>query len=101
MRGAREDRTVAASAGEHYGEADRGKHEDDRGVSGELGEQVGCTARAEGCLRTLAAKGSGEVGRFSLLQKHNADDEEGNDNMQDNEKIEHRSSFDLLKLNWS
>src|ERR1700722_16155853 len=78
VRGAREDRMVAASASEHDSEANRGKHEDDRGVGGELGEKVGCPTRAEGRLRTLAAKGSGEVGRFALLQEHNADDEERN-----------------------
>jgi hypothetical protein len=93
MRGAGEDRAVAADAGEHDGEADGGEHEEDCGVGGELGEEVRCATRTEGCLRTLAAKGSSQVGGFTLLQENYADDEERDDYMQDNEKIDHRSSL--------
>ena len=50
VRGAREDRVVAASAGEQNREADGGEHEDNGRVGGELGEEVGCTAGPEGCL---------------------------------------------------
>ena len=61
------------------------------GPGGELGEQVGCAAGAEGCLGTLTAEGSGEVGGFALLEENDADEEERNDNVQDNEKNDHRS----------
>jgi hypothetical protein len=96
MGRAGEDRAVRANAGQHDGKADGGEHEDDRGVGGQLGEEVGCAAWAEGCLRTLAAKGSGEIGRLTLLQEDYADDEEGDDNVQDNEKIEHRGKLKPL-----
>jgi hypothetical protein len=54
-RGAGKDGVVATSAGEQNGEANGGKHEDDGRVGSELGEEVGCAARAECCLRTLSA----------------------------------------------
>jgi len=93
VRGAREDRVIAAGAGEQDGEPDGGEHEKDRGVGGQLGEEVGRAAGTEGCLRTLSAKGSGEVGGFALLQKNDADDEERDDNVNDNEKVDHRGCF--------
>ena len=62
MRGAGEDGVVAARAGEQNSKADGGEHEENGRVGGELGEEIGCAAGAEGCLRTLAAEGSGEVG---------------------------------------
>jgi len=48
--GAGEDGVVAAGAREQDGQADGGQHEDDRGVGGQLGEEVRCTAGAEGRL---------------------------------------------------
>jgi hypothetical protein len=81
-----EDGVVAAAgAGEQNGEANGGEHEDDGRVGGELGEEVGCAARAEGCLRALSAEGSGEVGGFALLEEHDADDEERDNNVEDND----------------
>ena len=41
---------VAAGTREHDGEANGGKHEDDRGVGGQLGEEVRGTTGTEGCL---------------------------------------------------
>jgi hypothetical protein len=91
-----ENRVVAAGTREHDGEGDRGDHEDDGGPGGELGEEVGCSARAEGCLRTLTAEGSGEVGGFALLEEDDANDEERNDNVQGHEKSEHCGAGNLL-----
>ena len=51
------------------------------GVGGEPGEQVGCAARAEGSLRTLAAEGAGEIGRFALLQQDDTNQKERDDNV--------------------
>ncbi len=85
-----EDGVVAAGAGEQDGEADGGEHEDDRGPGGELGEEIGCSARSEGGLRSLAAEGSGEVGGLALLEQDDADEEERDDNVQDYEKDNHR-----------
>src|ERR1700733_1796002 len=83
--GAGEDGVVAASAGEQNGEANGGEHEDDGRVGSELGEEVGCAARAERCLRTLSAEGSGEVGGFALLGEYDADDEERDNDVEDND----------------
>ena len=72
--GAGEHGAIAAGAGEQDGEAERGEHEADGRVGGELGEQVGCAARTEGGLRTLAAECAGEVGRFALLKQNYANE---------------------------
>ena len=87
--GAGEDRVVAAGAREQDGEADGGEHEADSGVGGEFGEQVRGAARTECCLRSLAAEGTGEIGRLALLEQDDADEEERDDNVQDNEKNDH------------
>jgi hypothetical protein len=76
-----EDGAVGAGPREEDGEADGAEHEDDGGVGGQLGEKVGCAARAEGRLGALTAEGSGEVGRFALLKEDDADDEERNDDV--------------------
>ena len=83
---------VASRAGEHDREADGGEHEDDGRIGGQLGEEIGCAAGAEGRLRTLTAEGSGEVGGFALLEEDDANDKERDDDMEDDEDIEHRSS---------
>jgi hypothetical protein len=80
----------AGGPGEHDGEADGGEHEDDGGVGGELGEEVGGAARAEGGLRALAAEGSGEVGGFAGLEQDDSDEEEADDDVEEDEKIDHR-----------
>jgi len=95
-RGSGEHRVVAAGAREQDGERDRKKHEDDGRVGGQLGEQIGRAAWAEGGLRSLAAEGSGEIGRLALLEQDDADEEERDDNVQDNEKDDHRDSFEPL-----
>jgi hypothetical protein len=94
--GAGEDGVIAAGAGEQDGKTDGGQHEDDGGVGGEFGEEVGCAPRAEGCLRALAAEGSGEVGRLSLLEEDDADDKERDDNVKGNEKTNQHSACNLL-----
>ena len=81
--GTGEDGVVAAGTREQNGKTNGGKHEDDGRVCGELGKEVGCATRAEGCLRTLTAEGSGEIGGFALLEENDTDDKERNDDMQD------------------
>lgn len=93
MAGTGEDGVIAARAGEHDREADGGDHEEHCRPCREFGEERRCSARTESCLRTLSAEGTGEVCRASLLQKNNADDEERDDDMDDKDEIEHRSSF--------
>ena len=84
---------VSAGAREHDREGDGGNHEEHCRPGGELGEQRGRAARAECCLRTLSAEGTGEIRGASLLQKDDADDEERDDDVYDKDEIEHRSSF--------
>ena len=91
-----EDGAVSAGAREEDGEADGAEHEDDGGVGGQLGEKVGCAARAEGRLGALTAEGSGEVGRFALLKEDDADDEERDDDVKSNEKTDQHSACNLL-----
>ena len=90
VRGAGEDGVVGVGAGEQDGEADGGEHEEDGRVGGQLGEEVGCATGSEGGLRSLAAEGSGEVGGLALLEQDDTDEEERDDNVQDNEKDDHR-----------
>ena len=78
-----------AGARHHDREADRGQHEDDRGVGRELAQEIGSAARTKSGLRTLAAEGTGEIGRLTLLKQDDADEEEANDNVQDYEKNDH------------
>ncbi len=84
---------VGVRAGQKDGESDGGQHEADGRVGGELGEQIGRAAWAECCLRTLSAKGTGEVGRFALLEKHYADKEQRDDDVEDYNEIDHQGSF--------
>src|SRR5271168_3683415 len=91
VRGAGEDGAVSACSGEQDRQTDRGQHEDDRRVGGQLGEEVGCATRTECGLRTLAAEGSGEVGRLALLQKDDANEKKTDDNVKEDEKNNHRS----------
>jgi hypothetical protein len=93
-----EDGAVGAGAREEDGEADGAEHEDDGGVGGQLGEEVSCAARAEGCLRTLAAEGSGEVGGFALLEEDDANDEERDDDVKRDEKTDQHSACNLLDV---
>jgi hypothetical protein len=96
--GSREDGFVSAGAGEHDGERDGDDHEEYRAPCGELGEQVGRAARAKGRLRTLAAEGTGEVSGFALLQQHNSDQEQTDDDVNDNQKDEHGDIIESLKM---
>lgn len=91
VSGAGEDGVIATGAREQDGKANRGEHEDDRRIGGELGEKVGCAARTEGGLRSLAAEGSREVGGLALLQEDYANEKETDDNVNDDEKNNHRS----------
>lgn len=77
---------IGGAAGHHNGEADGGEHEENCGPGGELGEQVGCAARAEGRLRTLTAECAGEIGALALLQQDDAGEEEADDDVDDDEK---------------
>lgn len=93
MGGAGEDRVIAAGTREQDGEADGGDHEEDGRPGGELGEEVCCATRSEGGLRSLAAEGTGEVCGLALLKQDDADEEERYDNVQNNEKNDHRGSL--------
>jgi len=95
-RGAGEDGVIAAAAREQDGQRDGEQHEEHGSPGGELGEQVGRTAGTEGGLRTLAAKGAGEVGGLALLQKNDSDEEEANYDMDEGEKVNHRELGDLF-----
>src|SRR5580698_1852404 len=75
------------------GEADRCNHEDNRRPGGKAGKHIGCSAGAEGGLRTLAAEGAGEVGRAALLKQDDADQEEANDHMYGDDKVEENLHF--------
>jgi hypothetical protein len=94
--GAGEDGTVGGGAREQDGEADGAEHEDDGRVGSQLGEEVSRAAGAEGCLRTLTAEGTGEVGGLALLEENDADDEERNDNVESDEKTDQHSAYNLL-----
>jgi hypothetical protein len=94
--GAGEDGVVSAGAREQNRQADGAEHEDDGGVGGQLGEEVGCAARAEGCLRALTAEGTGQVGGLALLEKDDSDEKERNDNVKSNEKTDQHSACNLL-----
>jgi hypothetical protein len=87
---------VGAGAREEDSEADGTEHEDDGGVGGQLGEKVGCAARAERCLRALTAEGSGEVGRFALLEEDDADDKERDDDVKSDEKTDQHNTCNPL-----
>ena len=93
MAGAGEDGVIAAGTGEHDREADGGDHEEHRRPGSELGEEGGCTARAESCLRALSAEGTCEVCGASLLQENDAHDKERDEDVDDENEIEHRGSF--------
>jgi hypothetical protein len=96
--GTGEDGAVGAGAREQNGEADGAEHEDDGGVSGQLGEEVGCAARPEGCLGALTAEGSGEVGGFALLEEDDANDKERDDDVKSDEKTDQHSACNLLDI---
>jgi hypothetical protein len=91
-----EDGVVAAVAREQDGQRDGEQHEQDGGPGGELGEQVGGAAGTEGGLRALTAEGTGEVGGLALLQKNDADQEEANDDVDEDKKVNHRELCDLF-----
>ena len=94
--GAGEDRVVAAGAREQDREADGAEHEDDGGVGGQLGKEVGCTAGPEGRLGALTAEGSGEVGGFALLEEDDGNDEERDDDVKSDEKTDQHNTCNPL-----
>jgi hypothetical protein len=73
---ASEHRTGAARTLNENREPDRCQHEDHRGPSRHLRQQVGGAARSEGCLRALSAKGAGKIRALALLQKNDGDEED-------------------------
>ena len=93
-----EDGFVCARAGEHDCERDGDDHEEYRAPGGELGEQVGRAARAKGRLRTLAAECAGEISGFALLQQHNSDQKQTDDDVNDYQKDEHGDIFESLEM---
>jgi hypothetical protein len=70
-------------------EPDGGEHEKDGRPGRHFGKQVGCTARTESSLGSLAAKGAGEVSTLALLEKNNSNQDEANDNVNGTDKPDH------------
>ncbi len=68
-------------------QADGRDHENDGRPGGELGEQVGRTAWTESGLRTLTAKGTGEISALTLLQEHDADQKQADDDMDHGDEV--------------
>ena len=64
------------------GQGDGKDHEQGSGVAGQLGQQVGGSAGSERGLRSLAAEGSGKIGRLACLEQDDADEEETDDHEQ-------------------
>jgi len=88
---------LATGACQQYGERDGDHHKQDGSPGGELGEQIGCAAWAECSLRTLAAECAGEICRLALLQQDNADKEHADNDVKDNENINHRNFLKTSK----
>ena len=57
------------------------QHENYRRPGRQLGKQVRRSTRTKGCLRSLPAKSTSEVSTLSLLEKHNADQKEADDDV--------------------
>ena len=93
-----EDRAVDVRAAQHHGERDGDHHEEHGAPCGELGEQVGRAARAKGGLGALAAEGPGEIGGFALLQQHNKDQKDADDDVNYNQKSEHREFLETSEI---
>jgi hypothetical protein len=68
---------------------DGGKHENNCRPCRHLGQQVGCSAGTERGLRTLAAKGSGEISALALLEKHYPNQDEANNNVNRTDQPDH------------
>jgi len=99
-RCAREYGVVAAGARHQNRQRDGDHHEENGSPCGELGQQVGCAAWAKGRLRTLTAKCSRQIGGLALLQKHYADQKQADDDVNHNQKIDHRDSKNLELLRY-
>jgi hypothetical protein len=74
-------RTPSAAPLDQHCESDGGEHEEDGGPGRHSGQKVGCSAGSEGGLRSLAAKGAGEVSTLALLEKNHPDQDDANDNV--------------------
>ena len=81
-------RSSSSDAHIKNGEADGGEHEDHRSPGGNTSEHVGRGARAESGLRTLSAKGAGQIGRFALLQQHHENQNKAHQDVQDDDETE-------------
>src|SRR5258708_4726922 len=68
------------------GEAGGGEDEDNCRPSGEACQNVGGAARAGRGLRALSSECSGEIRRLALLQKHNADEKQADDDVKNDEQ---------------
>jgi hypothetical protein len=81
--------TGAVSALDEDRQADGCEHENDGRPGCYLGEQVGCTARAERSLGALTAEGSGKVGAFTLLKQDDPNQDDANDNVNSTNQPDH------------
>src|SRR5271157_4153607 len=75
------------------GEPDGGNHEDDGAPASRAREQVSRGAGSEGCLRALAAEGSGEIGALALLEENDGDQEETNNDVNHDKQVDHAAAF--------
>lgn len=78
----------AAGADVEDSEADGRDHENDRRPGGEPGEDVSRGTGPKSGLRTLAAKGSGEVSRTALLEQDDSDKKEAHYHVDDDDDVE-------------
>ena len=81
------------SALHHDGKRDGGNHKDNSSPDCCLGEYVGSRPRAECSLRTLAAKGACQICAAALLEQDHDDQEEGDNDVNGNDKINHEMAF--------
>ena len=79
----------AGALGAHEGEAERRQREDDRDCGRDLPEDRRRPHRAEDRLGAGAAERGADVGALARLQQHDADDREGREDVDDDQRCEH------------
>ena len=82
-----------AATRDQYGKRDGGDGEHHGCPCGCFGKQVRGSARAEGGLRALAAKCSGEIRTLAGLQQDNADEYETNEDVNYGQECNHLQSL--------
>src|SRR5450759_3941289 len=80
----------------HDGEGNRREHEQDEECRGQFVQERGRAARAEGCLRSAATEGTGEIRAFPLLNEDDENQEDADDDVKYDENDDHEISGALL-----